>query len=84
VDMQTISKSNLVNMLHGGIVQVKFTKKDGTERTMKCTLAEGIIVPHEKKTDREKIVNEDTLSVWDVENNGWRSFRLDSVIEINK
>ena len=82
--MQTISKSNLVNMLQGGIVQVKFTKKDGTERIMRCTLAEGIVIPHEKKTDRDKSINEDTLSVWDVDNNGWRSFRLDSILEIHK
>ena len=84
MDMQTISKSNLVNMLQGGIVQVKFTKKDGTERIMRCTLAEGIVIPHEKKTDRDKSINEDTLSVWDVDNNGWRSFRLDSILEIHK
>ena len=51
---------------------------------MKCTLAEGIIKPHEKKTDREKVPNDNILSVWDIEKDGWRSFRIDSVLEIYK
>ena len=84
MDMQTLSKSNILNMLQSGIVNVKFTKADGSERLMKCTLAEGIVVLHEKKTDREKTVNDNIMSVWDVEKNGWRSFRLDSVLEIYK
>ena len=82
--MQTISKSNILNMLQSGIVSIKFTKVDGTERTMKCTLAEGIIKPHERKTDKEKTANNNIVSVWDVENDAWRSFRLDSVLEIYK
>jgi WYL_2, Sm-like SH3 beta-barrel fold len=82
--MQTISKTNMMNMLQSGIVNVKFTKVDGTERVMKCTLAEGIVKPHVKTTDREKKVNDDIVSVWDVDKDAWRSFRLDSVLEIYK
>lgn len=82
--MDTLSKSNIVNMLHNGIINVKFTKKDGTERVMKCTLLENIIKPHEKTTEREKKVNEDILSVWDVEKDAWRSFRYDSILEVYK
>lgn len=79
-----LSKTNIVNMLKNGIVNVKFTKTDGTERVMKCTLLEAMVKPHEKKTDREKKINEDIISVWDVEKEGWRSFRYDSIISINK
>lgn len=61
---------------------IVFTKKDGTEREMNCTLAEAVIVPHEKTTDRVKEENLDTLSVWDLDKEAWRSFRLDSVISI--
>jgi len=71
-------------MLHSGIVNIKFTKVDGTERDMKCTLIDSIVVPHEKKTEREKKINEDIISVWDVEKNGWRSFRYDAIISIDK
>jgi hypothetical protein len=73
-----------MNMLHGGIINVKFTKKDGSERILRCTLNEAYIKPHEKKTDKEKPANNDTVSVWDIDNDGWRSFRLDSILEIYK
>ena len=74
----------ILQSLYEGVVTVKFTKKDGTERDMKCTLQESYISPYEKKTDREKVVNENNISVWDVESQGWRSFRVDSVISIYK
>lgn len=79
-----LSKSTIKHMLQSGVVNVKFTKSDGTERDMRCTLMETYIKPHEKKTDREKKVNEDVVSVWDVEKEGWRSFRYDSIINIHK
>ena len=70
----------LKGMLHVGPATVTFTKKDGTERVMKCTLQEdylpevdGVIV-FEK--DRWK---KDAIAVFDIEKDGWRSFRWDSV-----
>lgn len=60
------------------IITVFFEKKDGSMRTMKCTLAsQHLPVAEEKESKRKE--NPDTLSVWDLENNGWRSFRLDKV-----
>jgi len=84
VDMQTISKTNIINMLTNGIISVKFTKVDGSERTMRCTLAEAYIKQHEKKTDKVKTANNNVMSVWDIDNDSWRSFRIDSVLEIYK
>jgi len=69
----------LKSTLRNGTVEVVFTKKDGTERTMKCTLKEGVAIPHEKTTERTKEANDANLAVWDVEKNAWRSFRLDSI-----
>lgn len=84
MDTLTISKSNLIRLLQDGIITVKFAKKDGTERIMKCTLAEAIIEPYEKKTDRVKPVIDNIMSVWDVENNGWRSVNLDTIMDVYK
>lgn len=69
----------LKGLLHERNVTVTFTKKDGTERKMECTLQESVVVPHEKTTDREKAKSDETLAVWDVEKSAWRSFRLDSI-----
>lgn len=77
------TKTFLMEALHKNVVTIKFIKKDGTEREMKCTLQESFISPYEKKTDREKLASETNISVWDVENQGWRSFRYDSVISVN-
>jgi hypothetical protein len=44
---------------------------------------EQYVVPYESKTERTKVPSEDTLSVWDLEKNAWRSFRLDSVIDFS-
>ena len=78
------NKDIILQSLREGVVTVKFTKKDGTERDMKCTLQESYIAPYEKKTEREKTANDNNISVWDIENQGWRSFRVDSVISIYK
>lgn len=67
--------------LAGGVVSVLFTKKDGTERVMKCTTSE-LLVPvivESAEPKREKKVNEDVMNVYDVDAKGWRSFRWDSV-----
>ena len=72
----------LQSHLQMGPVKVTFTKKDGSERMMNCTLQEGVVVPHEKTTERTKEQNADILAVWDIDKSAWRSFRLDSVSAI--
>jgi len=72
-------KEWLPTVLKNCQASVTFTKKDGTERVMLCTLKEDKIVTEEKKTDRVKKENTDILAVWDLDNNAWRSFRYDSI-----
>lgn len=76
-----MSKELIRSTLQSNICRVKFTKTNGEVRDMVCTLRDDIVVPHEKKTERVKEVNEDVLAVWDCEKNSWRSFRFDSIIE---
>ena len=62
-------------------VRVVFTKKDGTDRSMLCTLAEGKI-PADKQPKTEPATGTTTGSavrVFDVEKQEWRSFRWDAV-----
>jgi len=69
----------LVDMLHMGHTRVIFTKKDGSERIMNCTLKPELTEEYEKKTDRVKEQNLDVCPVFDLDAKGWRSFRYDSV-----
>lgn len=73
-------KQHLQTLLKKHIVEIKFNKKDGSERLMKCTLLEDIVPKYEKKTERSKKPNDNMLSVWDIERDGFRSFKLDSLI----
>ena len=72
----------LTEELRNNIVTVVFTKKDGTERVMKCTLKSDVVVPYEQKTERKKVQNEEIVSVWDVEKNAWRSFNITTISEV--
>ena len=69
----------LVDMLRVGPVRITFTKKDGSERIMSCTLNPELTESYEKKTERTKEQNVDVCPVFDLEAKGWRSFRYDSV-----
>ena len=76
-------RDELIGKLKNNVCVVVFEKKDGTERSMKCTLQEGGI-PEATKEDplsQKKIrsLNEEVIPVWDTEKNSWRSFRIDSV-----
>ena len=72
----------LTEELRNNIITVVFTKKDGTERVMKCTLKSDVVVPYEQKTERKKVQNEEIVSVWDVEKNAWRSFNITTISEV--
>ena len=74
----------LTSHLKYGPVTVEFLKKDGTLRTMKCTLQESAIPTYEKKTERVRTtLTEDAISVVDLDINEWRSFRYDSVKSVS-
>lgn len=72
----------LKTALSEGIVKVLFVKKDGTERTMLCTLKADLLPQEEvqESTEPKKTPNPDVMRVWDTEKAAWRSFRVDSVI----
>jgi len=75
-------KDWLIGLLRSEIVQLTFTKKDGTERIMKCTLAEQKIPAENAPKGTERAKSDETVAVFDLENNGWRSFRWDSLTNI--
>jgi hypothetical protein len=78
------TKEELKEYLQQNSATVVFTKADGSERTLKCTLKESVLpVVEQTETKKVRVSNPDTLSVWDIENEGWRSFRLDSIIHFH-
>lgn len=75
------TKQELKEVFSKNIVNLTFKKIDGTERTMKCTLDPMFIPGRDKPTSsKKKIENENVLPVWNIDEQGFRSFRVDSLI----
>ena len=72
----------LRGLLHDEEVKITFTKKDGTEREMLCTLKEDKIPSEHAPKNTGKAQSDEAIAVFDLENDGWRSFRWDSVTKI--
>lgn len=84
-------KTWLKGILHDEYVKdlcVVFTKKDGTERELFCTLAESKIPADKQPKTQEanstvgRSVSDDAQRVFDTEKQEWRSFRWDSVKQV--
>jgi hypothetical protein len=75
-------KTEFVSWIYGVLkstekVTVTFEKKDGTIREMNCTLKD--VPEYVPKTETVRKKSESTISVYDIDNQDWRSFRIDSV-----
>ena len=73
----------MITELKAGVCTVTFTKVNGDERVMRCTLSDGYI-PEEKRPQSEaNNWNEDVTAIrcFDVEKNDWRAFKPENVVE---
>ena len=77
-------KDEVKESLKKGLVEVTFKKLNGDERVMVCTLNEDLTPPAKKEDPlsqkKVRAVNEEVQVVYDVEKDGWRSFRWDSFV----
>jgi hypothetical protein len=84
--MTIFTRDGLIDMLRHNIVSVTFTKVNGEERVMKCTLQTDYI-PNAPTQNGELVVEGKTtsnnVSVWDIEKSGWRSFKVENVKNIS-
>jgi len=65
--------------LQNEICVVEFVKVNGDSRTMVCTLKESLLPENVSIVVPPKQENEDVIATWDIQAEGWRSFRIDSV-----
>ena len=81
------TKIDLKNQLEQNVMVVDFNKISGDKRVMTCTLREDI-KPAATKTDalsQKKVreISDATVSVWDINAKGWRSFRYDRINSVD-
>jgi len=79
-------RDTLLKDLRSNVVEVHFTKTNGENRVMRCTLS-NLLLPESYRNNREEQAEEkmfhkenpDIIAVWDLGANGWRSFHIESV-----
>lgn len=87
----TITPEALHTLLLENECVITFTKINGEQREMPCTLRPDVVPPpvvHETNTDnpvdfpKVKKVNPDVMNVWCTDKKEWRSFRLANFISV--
>lgn len=82
-----LTRSEMIEQLATGTCRVIFTKVNGEERNMLCTLREDMIPPASKDEPitqkKVRSVAEEVLPVWDINAEGWRSFRIANVVSFS-
>jgi len=76
-----MTRDDVLSLLREGSTAIEFLKVDGSMRTMQATLNESMIAytkPIEGSTTTRK-VPEHTCSVWDIQDNAWKSFRWENL-----
>ena len=74
----------LLRMLRNQVCEVVFEKADGSERKMICTLKEEHLPKSDKTKTTERKEPTDAVPVWDMQSEGWRSFRIDRLMEFRE
>lgn len=79
-------RDTLLRDLRVNLLEVHFTKANGETRVMRCTLQPHMLPESYRVDPKERAEeknfhnsNPEAIAVWDIEANGWRSFRIDSV-----
>lgn len=80
--MSKYSVDSLLGTLRAGVATVTFTKVSGETRVMRCTLVPSLCPEAFKDTPPEATTPTNTIRVFDLEKDAWRSFKADSVTEV--
>lgn len=79
-------RDKVLKDLRANVIEVHFVKANGEPRVMRCTLLQRLLPESyrqniEEQTEEQNFhqKNPDVIACWDVQMNGWRSFRIDSV-----
>ena len=87
-----MDRSKIVKLLEEGVIQATFTKKNGEQRIMDCTLNMDLIpeVAHPKSKQGVSYVDDEgvqrtiqSIACYDVKAEGWRSFLVPNITSLN-
>jgi hypothetical protein len=77
-------RDTVLNDLRHNVIEVTFTKVNGEDRIMRCTLMPNHLPPAYIEEDKQHeenfhVKNPDVIACWDVQNGGWRRFHISSI-----
>jgi len=81
--MSIFTRDGLLEDLRESKCVVSFTKVDGDQRVMYCTLRDDDI-PQDKKPKSYSFTHDSVIRTFDLKKQAWRSFRVENVISIHK
>jgi hypothetical protein len=81
------NRNTLLEMLKNRIVEVKFRKATGENRTLRGTLLESYLPAKYRKenikpNDAADKQRDNVVTLWDVDENEWRSVRTDRITDV--
>jgi len=76
------TKQSVAELARENVIRVTFTKSDGTERIMVCSLMDQYLPPIMEDAEVTTKDNPNVLAVMDLQARSWRSFRINSVIKV--
>jgi hypothetical protein len=73
----------ITHLLYEHDCEVTFVKKDGTVRTMPCTLRKESMPKRDaEKLHETRLYKPETITVWCLDKNEWRAFKTANVREV--
>ena len=76
----------LLEILRRREATIRFRKVNGDLRVMRCTLKTSLlpqtVIEALERSESKPHHNDEVVTVYDLDTPGWRSFRLDSIIEV--
>ena len=76
------TKQSVAELARENVIRVTFTKSDGTERIMVCSLMDQYLPPIMEDAEVITKDNSNVLAVMDLQARSWRSFRINSIIKV--
>lgn len=77
-----MSRDDYIKVLKEKVCRITFTKVDGSLRTMDVTLREDALPSQDAQSESSRAVNEEVVAAYEVNEQHWKSFRIDSVTEV--
>jgi hypothetical protein len=85
--MSLFNRNDILKDLRNNVIEVTFIKENNQPRILRCTLKPEFL-PERYKDEKHleeqfHETNMEIIRAWDIQNGGWRSFHIESVLHLH-